>query len=549
MNQIGLYWHTLRYLKPVQFWYRLYFKLFKPSLPSIETPDPRPPSAPWQACARPQSMLAPQTFRFLNEERELSFPAGWETAEVAALWRYNLHYFDDLVATDAAIRRDVHATLIRRWIVDNPGPDGTGWEPYPCSLRIVNWIKWSLGGNELDDQMRASLAAQAGFLEKRIEYHLQGNHLWANAKALVFAGAYFSGPDADRWLEKGLSLVREQSAEQLLADGGHYERSPMYHAIFLEDMIDLVQLGKIYPELFDVESIAIRRGSVASMLRWLATMTFPDDGVAFFNDSANGIAPTLSELIAYGRSIGCEIAPENAGVAQLLRESGYVRLQNSDAVLLMDVGEIGPDYQPGHGHADTLSFEMALFGKRLIVNSGIDRYGESGERIRQRGTAAHSTVEIDGRNSSEVWGGFRVARRARPFAFCYAPEENEYLVACSHDGYTRLSGNPIHARTWELEAQALSITDVVGGDFSAAVGRFHIHPDAAVSLDADQRCLISHSGAVLSVEVQGGRLSLVKSSYHPQFGLALASHCLRVEFTAARCATKFAWGESRGELR
>ena len=79
---------------------------------------------------------------------------------------------------------------------------------------------------------------------------------------------------------------------------------------------------------------------------------------------------------------------------------------------LLDVAPVGPDYLPGHAHADTLSFELSLFGQRVLVNSGTSQYEAGPERSRQRGTAAHNTVIVDGHDSSEVWAGFRVARRA-----------------------------------------------------------------------------------------------------------------------------------------
>ena len=97
-----------------------------------------------------------------------------------------------------------------------------------------------------------------------------------------------------------------------------------------------------------------------------------------------------------------------------------------------DVGEIGPDYRPGHAHADTLCFELSVFGQRLVVNSGTSEYGLGAERLRQRGTAAHSTVQIDGADSSEVWSGFRVARRARPLCRTLDELDGAVILAGGH---------------------------------------------------------------------------------------------------------------------
>ena len=46
----------------------------------------------------------------------------------------------------------------------------------------------------------------------------------------------------------------------------------------------------------------------------------------------------------------------------------------NNSKVIFDVGDVGARYQPGHGHADTLSFEMSNKGKRIIVNSGINTY-------------------------------------------------------------------------------------------------------------------------------------------------------------------------------
>jgi hypothetical protein len=150
------------------------------------------------------------------------------------------------------------------------------------------------------------------------------------------------------------------------------------------------------------------------MLRWLEAMCHPDGEIALFNDAAFGIAPAPAELTATRASCWVTPTPHSRSSSHLA-DSGYVRAASRDAVLIADVAPVGPDYLPGHAHADTLSFELSLFGQRTIVNGGTSRYGTGPEREAERGTPAHSTVTVDGENSSEVWAGFRVARRAKPF--------------------------------------------------------------------------------------------------------------------------------------
>jgi len=181
------------------------------------------------------------TFRFLNETRRI-VEKPWGADVPSQLWRYNLHYFDDLNAFDAKARHRWHLEAIEHWILDNPPGSGDAWAPFPTSLRAVNWIKWALGGAVLEAPVAHSLAMQVRALSQRLEYHLLGNHLFANAKALVFAGLFFKGGEAERWLERGMTILARETPEQILADGGQFERSPMYHALALEDLLDLLNI-------------------------------------------------------------------------------------------------------------------------------------------------------------------------------------------------------------------------------------------------------------------------------------------------------------------
>jgi uncharacterized heparinase superfamily protein len=482
----------------------------------------------------------------LNETHDLT-DRGWDDPALGKLWRYNLHYFDDLNAQNADARGEWHQALLWRWVRDNPPAVGTGWEPYPASLRIVNWIKWALGGHALPPECVQSLAVQTRWLSQRIEIHLLGNHLFANAKALVFAGVFFDGPEAEGWLEKGLSILDREVQEQVLPDGGHFERSPMYHALALEDMLDLINLVATSSETMPGHWRRFADSwleTVSRMRIWLVAMCHPDGEISFFNDAAIGVAPSPMELEAYAERLGLpSVSVAGDGVAHF-PESGYIRVQRGDMVALLDVAPVGPDYLPGHAHADTLSFEFSLFGRRVLVNSGTSLYGVGPERLRQRGTAAHNTVSINGQDSSEVWGGFRVARRAKPFGLQIQEDSNGVQVVCSHDGYARLTGRPIHRREWRLSNHAVEIADSVDGKFREAVGRLFFSPALAVSLSTSAEAGYADigEGHGLTWRVEGALAHVVSSTYHPKFGVTKPNRCLEMDFTGPRCVGRFTWG-------
>jgi uncharacterized heparinase superfamily protein len=210
-------------------------------------------------------------------------------------------------------------------------------------------------------------------------------------------------------------------------------------------------------------------------------------------------------------------------------------------VCLLDTAPIGPDYLPGHAHADSLSFEWSLFGQRIVVNGGTSRYGTGPERLRERGTAAHSTVVIDGEDSSEVWGGFRVARRARPFEREICDLGSSIEVACAHDGYRRLPGRPIHRRCWRLSESALEVLDTIEGTFTTAMARFHLHPALICESNGSVGRLTTPTGRRVEWQAAGGHAAIVPSSWHPEFGRSVPTRCLQVIFTSGTIRTRFTW--------
>jgi uncharacterized heparinase superfamily protein len=382
---------------------------------------------------------------------------------------------------------------------------------------------------------------QTRYLRDSLEWHLLGNHLLANAKALVFAGSFFAGPEAHRWRKAGLGILARELPEQILADGGHFELSPMYHAIVLEDVLDLINLAATFPDALPLSMVRRLQATGKAMQSWLAAMLHPDGKIPFFNDAAFGIAANFAQLDGYARHLGLGSAPLPADGVTHLKASGYVRVQQPDVVALLDVGRVGPDYLPGHAHADTLSFELSLLGARLIVNSGTSVYAEGHERARQRGTAAHSTLTLDDEDSSEVWGAFRVARRAHPIGLQVSETRDRIVVACGHDGYGRLAMPATHYRSWAFEDRRVTVEDTIEGTPHRAVARFYLAPDVGVRMHNSYAELTLGSGRKTTCRIEGGTLKAGQSTWHPEFGSAIPNTVLLAEFDGLSCSATFTW--------
>ena len=509
-------------------------------------PKAEGPSAglPYLPCAQSLFLDNPTdpdvpVLRVLGDELPLGDAHDWNHPAKAKLFLYNVHYFDDLNAWTCDERQPQHITLINRWIAENPAPQGNGWESYPLSLRIVNWVKFFTRQESIERIWLDSLASQAHYLSRRLEYHLLGNHLFTNAKALIFAGCYLE--DMDDLLSSALGILEQELPEQVLADGGHFELSPMYHCIAMADLMDLIALAKHYPEQIPDPTRASWEATLVDMFLWLERMRHPDGQISLFNDAAMDIAPDYTALSEHAEGLGLRVPCAQKGLHHA-GESGYVTIHNESLSCMLDIGRIGPDYLPGHSHADSLSFELSLFGQRLVCDSGTSVYGAGDERLRQRGTAAHNTVLIDEQNSSEVWSGFRVARRARPFDITLLSSGDEHHITAAHSGYHRLPGKNTHKRIWTISPQSFHIEDTIAGNFTHACAMFHLHPSIDVQLDDEAVVTMQlANGQQVQLRTEGGTASVESSTWHPRFGDTIPSHKVVVVLKNSQLKTTFSW--------
>lgn len=443
------------------------------------------------------------------------------------LWRYNLHYFDYLFDDFRSLRQKI--LLISDWVQRNPVGRGDGWEPYTASLRIVNWIKFFLQSDQSappPQDCLHSLYQQAAWLENNVEYHILANHYLKNGKALYFAGMFFSGAEANRWLKTGLAILLEEAKEQILDDGGHFERSPMYHSIAVADYLDVLNLMQNSPSVSS-DGIDILKYKVGKALDFLCDVSMPDGEIPLFNDAAFGVASTFNELVAHARQIIGYEPPIYAKSLTITakRDTGYFVIRQGNDALVFDCGPIGPDYQPGHAHCDTLSYELALNGRRFIVDSGVYDYENSPERRYARSTKAHNTVSVDHAEQSEIWGVFRVARRARPIsASIIQVGTSSANIEGAHDGFKRLNGEVTHIRSVNFnEIKGYSVCDKLEGNGRHLIESYiHLHPDFSVTVNHDVIAVSGLGGEIFAdIQVGSGHIRVERGWYFPEFGVKL----------------------------
>ena len=429
---------TVRHLKLRQAVYQVYYRLMKPSYKSLEAPKISSVNGLKAEPIPRYSSLGGDMFTFLN----LTHPfAGWNFTENGMLWAYNQNYFDWI--NQEGISEEEGCRWIDKFIEELHG-NKIGLDPYPIALKSINWVKFFCRYPKSATKQRLdSLYSQIKLLEKKLEYHLLGNHLLEDAYALYIVASYFK--DA-KLLKKVKQFLLSQLKEQILPDGAHYEQSPMYHCILLDRLLDCININTS-PEL---EQYAIK------MLGHLESVKWGVGDIPLLNDSANGIAPTSSQLFYYAKRLGLkwEIIP--------MKECGYRKMLSANLEVIVDVGNITATYQPGHTHADTFNYELRIDGKPFVVDTGISTYNKTQRRQLERSTIAHNTVSVDEKNSSEVWGGFRVGKR------CHAEitEIAENRICAKHDGYDM----PCE-RTFSLKDGVFVVEDQYDGE---AVSNIHL---------------------------------------------------------------------------
>lgn len=535
LGQYPLFFRTLTNLRSIQIFYRIWYGIRPRALTRLRSDLHRiscevdwtafKPKAPfinynWLVT----NEITQGRFRFLQKTADYSNKIDWQAPGKERLWRYNLHYFQYLFPP-GGLEPNTGLNLIRNWIEHNPIGTQDAWDPFPISLRIVNWIKYlsfiPTFVSDLRPIMRSAYL-QTLWLERTIEYHLLGNHLFKNAKALLFAGLFFKGNDAQRWLSKGLRLLNQEIEEQILPDGGHFERSPMYHAMILEDCLDLFNICQVSPNRALKKFSELLQTITRNMVNFLVALTHPDGNIALFNDSAFGIESPPLDLVAYYKNVTGEKVPDLKDISNSFADTGYfIMTPRPCDRLLVDCGPIGPKYQPGHAHSDTLSFELSLKGRRVIVDSGCFHYEKSSIRQYNRGNSGHNTLTIDKQNQSEIWDVHRCARRARPlYARFKTHSTGTIQFEGAHDGYHRLPGRPVHHRRILWSGQTCRLEDKVEGKGLHEIeSRLHIHPSLSVVFKEKEVSIRSNKEEVLKISLEkGGRIQKSEGWYCPEFG-------------------------------
>jgi len=521
LNKGLRYYHTLRHLKPVQIFYQVFYRVKKgiPFLNKVRGSYGTGTSvqllfSSFYLINANDKLLGVGHFKFLNIGYQFTDKINWKFNEFGKLWNYNLQYFDYLLDENAS---DDYKKLIIDEVASQIIEGNFKLEPYPVSLRLINWILYNAKSGYLSQSMEKAIRIQIGFLRHNIEYHIQANHLLENYVSLLTSSYFIRDKKLFQFSSNHLI---EQLSNQILGDGGHYESSPMYHQIVLSKLLIVFEIEKKQP-FGNKQYLEILHSYINKMFNWLHLIYFKSGSMPLLNDSAPGVAPDAKVLWECKKQLSIK-----SETKEKLGESGYRKLSMNDFELIVDAGNIKPAYQPSHAHSDMLTFCLQYKGKNLIVDPGISTYESNRRRLLERSTTFHNTVTINSESQSDVWASFRVGKRAR----VRIEEENERYVRASHDGYRR--GFKVdHRRSFALDGTTVTVTDEFIGEkkFSSnVIGECRFYFDHTVDIQLNDSKVVAGG---ITICFENAEKVLLSTYQQPlAFNRLVDSSCLVIVF-------------------
>ncbi|PCI33128.1 MAG: hypothetical protein COB54_05130 [Alphaproteobacteria bacterium] len=434
----------------------------------------------------------------------------WQATDLSLHWQRHLQSFSWLRdlnrAVDRKAARDKAMALTGGWLEKFDTWQELAWAPDILGQRLVHWMAYApliLDSTDLvyRSTLLNCLARQARHLYQAADDPLRGLARFQAIGGLVMAGLYV--PYGESWLKKGTTLLKAALAQEILADGGLRSRNP-------EDLYQVLRVLLLVRASYRRMGHAIPDPLAAALPRMIAllkSLLLGDGRLASFNGSRPQSARDMADLLDFATDIN-ETPPQLDA-----EKSGFRRLHQGTTVVILDSGPPADrDFSPAC-HAGTLSFEMSSGKQRLIVNCGSAGPlggGAEADIVRlSRSTAAHSTLILNDKNSSEICPDGLIGYGPSLVSSLRTVTDGHSLLETSHDGYLGRFGL-MHYRTLYMNEAGDDIRgeDVVerqknSGKFAAMTPkfdlRFHLHPGVTVTRQgtaegAADRLLLSLSG-------------------------------------------------------
>ena len=471
---------------------------------------------------------------------KLNYRKSERGGDIMFIWWLNRHqhlmppaisYF----ATGNQKYADVIITQLQSWLNDCPYPIGPAWSTgIEAGIRLVTW-SWLFRflfangrpGNCSDDFLASwmlSIKQHVHYIDTHwAQYSSANNHIIAEAVGVLAAVDTWPQLFSDKDHKKTCrDILKTETRKQISYDGVNKEQSTSYHAFVLELLINAYHFDNVIREQLSEE---IRKMGAFLDAIAINTNSIPDIGDSD-NAVASGIIPRSEKYYSYvadaARSIasqknlssiqsiagpaelycGTEILAKNEGSSTYFEDGGYAIWKSSlgselNVNLCMNLADLGYGNLAAHGHADALSFTLAINNEPVLIDPGTYAY-HSEEKWRNyfKGTSAHNTLMINGLNQAEIKGPFLWTDKYYVHTDHVVMSNDQLDIKAEHDGYYRDDMVIEHRRelSWHPMLEKWIIRDELVGNGTYNVELFfHVHPDRKVIKQSS--CLFKISGS------------------------------------------------------
>lgn len=488
-------------------------------------------------------------YTFLNRTIKFENEIDWNNEKIdkyPLLWKLKLQAFEHLEwlvlgHSPLTTGLDVQESLQRQilsWADLNPIGEAKylrrSWIPHSVSLRIINWSRFAAwcdlsNGENVSDRIYEEIYKNALFLSNHVEYGVGGNHLIENAIALIAAGTVFIDHETD-WIRSGIKILKRANKKQFMSDGGHFERSPMYHVMVLRRYITAYDLlSKTGRSVTDLERI------IEQALGFLMAISKPDNRIPLLNDSVYHEQITVSTCLNYAAACGFE--PDETSLAQP-GNSGYRTLRSNAGTMLFDVGEVGPAHLPAHSHNDQLSILVWIDGMPLLTDTGVYDYARNQRRQFARSVQAHNTIQYGDSEPIPIGGRYLMGRRT---SIETVSETNKKITA-KYESKALTGPTYKCQRTVTTTSKGWRIEDLIDSKTEAPITvRYHFHPAISIKQCPNGKYEAYRNEQKLAdLRFQNQRdQQLATSPYFPRYGLEIWRPMISVTgFTGTKISTE-----------
>lgn len=466
---------------------------------------------------------------FLNRTIDFGDEIDWDhdlLEEYPLLWRLKLQSFEFLEWAVMGFEEpseagDIHDRFQRwllSWAESNPIGDTKylrrSWIPHSVSLRILNWARYAAwceqADQPVDDRLYRQIFKNALFNENHIEFDVGGNHLIENAIALVVAGVLFDSHETG-WKETGLDVLEQAGKTQFLADGGHFERSPMYHTMVLR------RYATAYDLLSSSGDASPRLESTAeSAYGFLVEISDPAEEIPLLNDSVHDEQLSASSCRTYLDS--CGLRPGSVSLDHP-SGSGYRKFTTDDSTLLIDVGAVGPPHLPAHSHNDQLSVLLWIEDVPVLTDTGVYDYAPDHRRQYSRSVRAHNTAQYSDVEPIPIGGSYLMGKRTKT----YVHEQTSDRIQAECSRTTVVGPKYQHRRVIEAAGDEWNISDRIVSDCG---GKYSVRYHFGTTIDVKRRdgggneyIISTRKNELAAIDISGAdTLHLGESPYFSRYG-------------------------------